>query len=179
MNVSKADDPSSPTLFRRSSIPVGVSIIPPLSAKEKLAAVNNFHEHNKKKHVSSVPPSQVVLTPAQPVQGSNCAQVTGIWNPIMRAVYLMGNSGQSLTFLFPVLVASATYLLDISVSGGDQWAYCSAPGGHPQYGTLTLQSGHLLYPFILTGSCQFSIMVAPPGDTRTYSWTKTELTKVS
>jgi len=146
----------------------------PLTNQAKVAAINTLLLKCNKAPVTYVPPSQIVLTPAQPVQGPNFFGLQGEWWPADQAVYLDGHDSDYLFFNFPAL-AQGTYLLDVSVSGTGDWEHgASVVGGS---GTLTVQQGHLLYPFV--GGGWFQLFLFAPADGPIRSWVSAELTKVS
>jgi hypothetical protein len=164
--------------------------IPRLTTALKRAAINNIRQQRRLAMVSGVPSPQVVLTPANPIQGPYCfIQMRGFWDPEDQTVALLGN-GQDYICLFFALVASATYLLDVSVDsdpsmGNWDWnlgAAGSASWG--QGGTLTPQQGHLLYPFIAGNPANafnaLTISLWPSqADNRYHVFYSAELTQVS
>jgi hypothetical protein len=125
--------------------------VPPLAMEKKLAAVNAMLDKKNKRRVTNVSSSpHVVLTPTHPFHGQNYIVLCGTWSPKDRSYALTGSGNDSMNFAFNT-EAQATYLLDISVlsPGPGNWQ-CNAtnPGGEFP---LTLQQGHLLYPFIGQG----------------------------
>jgi hypothetical protein len=144
----------------------------------KLAAINAMLQKNQRPMVGSFPPSQIVVTPAQPYQGWRCfLQLQGSWTSgPPPCVGVCGNAIDYLGFVFQG-ITQGTYLLDISVdypSWTVAWNYILADGA---IATLTPQQGHLLYPFIGAG-LEFAIWPANQ-DMQMHSWNSTELTQVA
>lgn len=104
----------------------------------------------------------------------------GWWVPSCGAISLSTQTGWTNCYILFDFVglASGTYLLDVSMSGGVNWGFswCIGTQGSLQGATLTYQDGHLLYPFI--GSGEYVFFLWPPSG-GVYNWIKTELTKVA
>lgn len=97
-------------IARRRNHVFAVSPVPPLSANEKLAVVNKFHQQKKKPPVSSIPPSQIVLTPVQTIQGGSYVGGVGYWDPKLGAVTVSGSVSSSCYVQFNFVgLASGTY----------------------------------------------------------------------
>jgi hypothetical protein len=155
---------------------VAHAIAPPLSPQVKLAIINAMLQKNQRRLLSSVPPSQIMLTPAQAAQGAGSLVLQGIWTSQPPSIVMLrGNNQDNLTFMFCGLT-QGTYLLDISVDSAARtaaWVYSPADGPD---GTLTPQQGHLLYPFISAG---LEIQIWPPNDGGFHYRNSTELTQVA
>jgi hypothetical protein len=159
--------------------------VAPLSPQIKLAIINAMLQKNQRRLMSSVPSSQIALTPAQPYQGPNWLILKGYWDPSSQVAAVNADGLDCLVLSFPFLVVSATYLLDIQVSEPypSDWQWINGVGGSAnspgQGGTLTPQQGHLLYPFI-AGPNDLTITLWPSVvDNQYHNFCSAELTQVA
>lgn len=122
-----------------------------LTADIKLKAVNKIREARKLSHAASMPPAQITLTSAIPnVGGQNFFIFQGRYDAtyLPPMIILNGLGTECICFTF-VTVSGKTYLIDISISGAQDWNYTLQQGGNVSSATpITAQQGHLLIPFV-------------------------------
>jgi len=153
--VSAQDRPQGKRLFKEPKPPQHE--IAPLDSAVKLKVVNDFRLKNNISKVKKFPPSTVTLTPMAPSDGdSNYLSVYGYYSAKPGIKYIALRSigegqKQGVVMNFGV-TEGKTYMVDVKVGGTDTWAYSILQNGPLDQGTMTATNGHLLIPFIATGS---------------------------
>ena len=161
--VSAQDRPQGKRLFKEPKPPVHE--VGPLDAPVKLKVVNDFRLKNNLSKAKKVPPSTVTLTPSAPSdRDSNYFAVYGYYSAKpgtnwIALKYLSENQSQGVILNFAV-TQGTTYLVDVKVDETDTWFYSIVQNGPFNNGTMTATNGHLLIPFIATGS-SVAIEVSP------------------
>jgi hypothetical protein len=123
-----------------------------LDPSVKLAAVNKLRKEHKLAEVRKVVPSQVTLRPGAPSSGEgNYMVVTGAFGSEQGHAWIGMKFPQDITYLTFATISGKTYLLDVTLTGVPTWKYVFLAGGGVG-GTGTLQQGHLLIPFVASGT---------------------------
>ena len=132
----------------------------PATLTSKLSIINKLRHDLKIPALQNLPPAKIVLTPAAPVyDANNWVSVIGFYQPSLKlfAVKARANASASNSDnLFEVrfiTIPGKTYLLDVTVSGGDntEWKAASMSGPYSAIGTNSVvkpQQGHILIPFV-------------------------------
>jgi hypothetical protein len=142
--------------------------VPPLALEVKLAAINAMLDKNKKPPAKQVSSPHVVLSPHHPDHGHSYVNVCGDWDWKWHTVRLDPSWNESCMFLtFSTVEQGRYYLLDVTVytpftpmdihPSGQDWRYWIGS----ENDSLRSHEGHLLYPFIGSGS-HFTIQLNPP-----------------
>ena len=141
--------------------------IPPLATNIKLKAINNLRAQQQLPLLFNVPPAQITLTPAAPsMGGENFLDILGYYATQPVGIVLGYQQRDYIQINFGT-VGGKTYLLDVSVTGTQNWSYffVQAPLGDLPTPVTPMQ-GHLLIPFVACGSVVnvvLSVVTAEPG----------------